>query len=89
MDMTVFLKLQKRVRELEQERKKLQVQLEKREQQDSRKVQVRAGAAGLQSGPQVPASARSFPGFTWQDDHLGLCGCSVSERSFHLVLVSH
>ncbi|KAK2094363.1 Unconventional myosin-Vb [Saguinus oedipus] len=39
MDMTVFLKLQKRVRELEQERKKLQVQLEKREQQDSRKVQ--------------------------------------------------
>ncbi|XP_045315452.1 unconventional myosin-Vb isoform X1 [Leopardus geoffroyi] len=40
MDMTVFLKLQKRVRELEQERKKLQAQLEKREQQDSRKVQV-------------------------------------------------
>lgn len=40
MDMTVFLKLQKRVRELEQERKKLQVQLEK-EQQDSKKVQVR------------------------------------------------
>ncbi|XP_019577042.2 unconventional myosin-Vb isoform X2 [Rhinolophus sinicus] len=40
MDLTVFLKLQKRVRELEQERKKLQVQLEKREQQDSRKVQV-------------------------------------------------
>jgi hypothetical protein len=40
MDITVFLKLQKRVRELEQERKKLQVQLEKREQQDSKKVQV-------------------------------------------------
>lgn len=40
MDMGVFLKLQKRVRELEQERKKLQVQLEK-EQQDSKKVQVR------------------------------------------------
>ncbi|XP_010585037.2 unconventional myosin-Vb [Loxodonta africana] len=40
MDMTVFLKLQKRVRELEQERKKLQVQLEKREQQDGKKVQV-------------------------------------------------
>uniref|UniRef100_I3MVK4 Unconventional myosin-Vb n=1 Tax=Ictidomys tridecemlineatus TaxID=43179 RepID=I3MVK4_ICTTR len=39
MDMTVFLKLQKRVRELEQERKKLQVQLEKREQ-DSKKVQM-------------------------------------------------
>uniref|UniRef100_A0A8C0LVN9 Unconventional myosin-Vb n=1 Tax=Canis lupus dingo TaxID=286419 RepID=A0A8C0LVN9_CANLU len=37
MDMMVFLKLQKRVRELEQERKKLQVQLEKREQQDSRR----------------------------------------------------
>uniref|UniRef100_A0A8C9MC12 Myosin VB n=1 Tax=Panthera tigris altaica TaxID=74533 RepID=A0A8C9MC12_PANTA len=60
MDMTVFLKLQKRVRELEQERKKLQVQLEKREQQDSRKVQVRAGAAGLQSGPQVPASRQEL-----------------------------
>lgn len=44
MDLTVFLKLQKRVRELEQERKKLQVQLEKREQQDSRKVQVCEGA---------------------------------------------
>lgn len=41
MDLTVFLKLQKRVRELEQERKKLQVQLEKREQQDSKKGQVR------------------------------------------------
>ncbi|KAL1287392.1 MYO5B [Ovibos moschatus] len=38
MDMTVFLKLQKRVRELEQERKKLQVQLEKREQQDGKGV---------------------------------------------------
>lgn len=41
LDMTVFLKLQKRVRELEQERRKLQAQLERREQQDSRKVQVR------------------------------------------------
>ncbi|XP_053520207.1 unconventional myosin-Vb isoform X3 [Artibeus jamaicensis] len=40
MDMTVFLKLQKRVRELEQERKKLQGQLEKREQQDSKNAQV-------------------------------------------------
>lgn len=40
LDMTVFLKLQKRVRELEQERRKLQAQLERREQQDSRKVQV-------------------------------------------------
>lgn len=51
MDLTVFLKLQKRVRELEQERKKLQVQLEKREQQDSRKAQVREGAASPPSGP--------------------------------------
>uniref|UniRef100_A0A663NDQ8 Myosin VB n=1 Tax=Athene cunicularia TaxID=194338 RepID=A0A663NDQ8_ATHCN len=32
MDMTVFLKLQKRVRELEQERKKLQTEIEKTEQ---------------------------------------------------------
>lgn len=40
LDMTVFLKLQKRVRELEQERRKLQAQLERREQ-DGRKVQVR------------------------------------------------
>ncbi|XP_027724691.1 unconventional myosin-Vb [Vombatus ursinus] len=39
MDMSVFLKLQKRVRELEQERKKLQTQLEK-EQQENKKVQV-------------------------------------------------
>ncbi|XP_040120408.1 unconventional myosin-Vb isoform X1 [Oryx dammah] len=38
MDMTVFLKLQKRVRELEQERRKLQVQLEKKEQQDGKGV---------------------------------------------------
>ncbi|CAD7675081.1 unnamed protein product [Nyctereutes procyonoides] len=47
MDMMVFLKLQKRVRELEQERKKLQVQLEKREQQDSRRVQVEQAKNGL------------------------------------------
>uniref|UniRef100_A0A8C3EIQ6 Myosin VB n=2 Tax=Corvus moneduloides TaxID=1196302 RepID=A0A8C3EIQ6_CORMO len=33
MDMTLFLKLQKRVRELELERKKLQTQLEKKEQE--------------------------------------------------------
>uniref|UniRef100_A0A670ISW9 Myosin VB n=1 Tax=Podarcis muralis TaxID=64176 RepID=A0A670ISW9_PODMU len=39
MDMTLFLKLQKRVRELEQERKKLQSQLEKREN-ESKKPQV-------------------------------------------------
>uniref|UniRef100_A0A8B9CTW9 Myosin VB n=1 Tax=Anser brachyrhynchus TaxID=132585 RepID=A0A8B9CTW9_9AVES len=37
MDMSLFLKLQKRVRELEQERKKLQTQLEKKEQ-ESKKV---------------------------------------------------
>uniref|UniRef100_A0A8C2SJB3 Myosin VB n=1 Tax=Capra hircus TaxID=9925 RepID=A0A8C2SJB3_CAPHI len=48
MDMTVFLKLQKRVRELEQERKKLQVQLEKKEQQDGKGVPVREGATSLQ-----------------------------------------
>lgn len=46
MNMTVFLKLQKRVRELEQERKKLQVQLEK-EQQDSKKVQIEQQNNGL------------------------------------------
>ncbi|XP_051019612.1 unconventional myosin-Vb isoform X2 [Acomys russatus] len=46
MDMTVFLKLQKRVRELEQERKKLQVQLEK-EQQDSKKAQVEQQNNGI------------------------------------------
>lgn len=40
MDMTLFLKLQKRVRELEQERKKLQTHLEKKEQ-ESKKSQVR------------------------------------------------
>ncbi|XP_068780638.1 unconventional myosin-Vb isoform X1 [Struthio camelus] len=39
MDMTLFLKLQKRVRELEQERKKLQTQLEKKEQ-EGKKAQV-------------------------------------------------
>lgn len=40
MDMTLFLKLQKRVRELELERKKLQTQLEKKEQ-ESKKSQAR------------------------------------------------
>ncbi|XP_051659620.1 unconventional myosin-Vb isoform X2 [Manacus candei] len=39
MDMTLFLKLQKRVRELELARKKLQTQLEKKEQ-ESKKSQV-------------------------------------------------
>ena len=57
MDMTVFLKLQKRVRELEQERKKLQVQLEKKEQQDGKGVPVREGATSLQGhAPRVLAS---------------------------------
>uniref|UniRef100_A0A8C6ND45 Uncharacterized protein n=1 Tax=Melopsittacus undulatus TaxID=13146 RepID=A0A8C6ND45_MELUD len=36
MDMTLFLKLQKRVRELEQERKKLQTQLEKKEDESKK-----------------------------------------------------
>ncbi|XP_075041827.1 unconventional myosin-Vb isoform X1 [Mixophyes fleayi] len=40
MDMTLFLKLQKRVRELELERKKLQSQLDKKEQEESKKSQV-------------------------------------------------
>ncbi|XP_069483064.1 unconventional myosin-Vb isoform X2 [Ambystoma mexicanum] len=40
MDMTLFLKLQKRVRELELERKKLQAQLDKKEEQDNKKSQV-------------------------------------------------
>ncbi|KAJ7413449.1 Unconventional myosin-Vb [Pitangus sulphuratus] len=39
MDMTLFLKLQKRVRELELERKRLQTQLEKKEE-ESKKSQV-------------------------------------------------
>uniref|UniRef100_A0A8C5LKQ1 Unconventional myosin-Vb n=1 Tax=Leptobrachium leishanense TaxID=445787 RepID=A0A8C5LKQ1_9ANUR len=42
MDMTLFLKLQKRVRELELERKKLQNQLDKKEQQQNKKAQVSA-----------------------------------------------
>ncbi|XP_031750785.1 unconventional myosin-Vb isoform X2 [Xenopus tropicalis] len=40
MDMSLFLKLQKRVRELELERKKLQSQLDKKEQQENKKSQV-------------------------------------------------
>lgn len=67
MDMTVFLKLQKRVRELEQERKKLQGQLEKREQQDSKNVQVQERAASPRRRPVVRASqplgAALPPGF--------------------------
>lgn len=71
MDMAVFLKLQKRVRELEQERKKLQVQLEKRDQQDSKKVQVCEGSAGQQSSTlwcwHRECSSSVPPGPTWQD----------------------
>ncbi|XP_063816428.1 unconventional myosin-Vb isoform X1 [Pseudophryne corroboree] len=40
MDMTLFLKLQKRVRELELERKKLQSQLDKKEQEENKKPQI-------------------------------------------------
>ncbi|KAM9331037.1 unconventional myosin-Vb [Gastrophryne carolinensis] len=40
MDMTLFLKLQKRVRELELERKKLQNLLDKKEQEQNKKSQV-------------------------------------------------
>lgn len=65
MDMTVFLKLQKRVRELEQERKKLQVQLEKREQQDSKKVQVREGAAVRLWCLDERTIQLVFPGLMW------------------------
>lgn len=39
MDISLFLKLQKRVRELEQERRKLKTQLEKKEN-ESKKSQV-------------------------------------------------
>uniref|UniRef100_A0A2K6EU53 Unconventional myosin-Vb n=1 Tax=Propithecus coquereli TaxID=379532 RepID=A0A2K6EU53_PROCO len=60
MDMTVFLKLQKRVRELEQERKKLQVQLEKREQQDSKKVQVEQPQNDVDSDPDADLAYNSL-----------------------------
>lgn len=57
MDMTLFLKLQKRVRELEQERKKLQNQLEKKEQ-ESKKSQVKADFSSI----------LIFHGFPWLPD---------------------
>nr|XP_045233709.1 unconventional myosin-Vb isoform X4 [Macaca fascicularis] len=60
MDMTVFLKLQKRVRELEQERKKLQVQLEKREQQDSKKVQVEPPQTDIDLDPDADLAYNSL-----------------------------
>ncbi|OPJ81246.1 hypothetical protein AV530_002784 [Patagioenas fasciata monilis] len=53
MDMTLFLKLQKRVRELEQERKKLQNQLEKKEQ-ESKKSQV------IETTPEVTSDHEDF-----------------------------
>jgi len=40
MDLSVFMKLQKRVRELEQERKRLQTNLEKVEELSQRKARV-------------------------------------------------
>uniref|UniRef100_A0A8C3EGP9 Myosin VB n=1 Tax=Corvus moneduloides TaxID=1196302 RepID=A0A8C3EGP9_CORMO len=46
MDMTLFLKLQKRVRELELERKKLQTQLEKKEQ-ERQKSQARGNRPAI------------------------------------------
>ncbi|XP_054253634.1 unconventional myosin-Vb [Indicator indicator] len=53
MDMSLFLKLQKRVRELEQERKKLQTQLEKKEQ-ESKKSQV------IEVKPEVTSDHEDF-----------------------------
>ncbi|XP_023589698.1 unconventional myosin-Vb, partial [Trichechus manatus latirostris] len=81
MDMTVFLKLQKRVRELEQERKKLQVQLEKREQQDSKKVQVRGGVASPQSVPRGTGIKADPAHFSqgWHGSN-GLCHLPVFQR---------
>ena len=82
MDMTVFLKLQKRVRELEQERKKLQGQLEKREQQGSKNVQVREGLRAQGGAPWC--WCQSDP-FSWQGVSLWvlLC-CWASESDFVL-----
>lgn len=80
MDMTVFLKLQKRVRELEQERKKLQVQLEKREQQDSKKAQVckehpqPVGQCPVGPTPEWPSSL--LLGHTWQGVTTWGCACA-------------
>ena len=64
MDMTVFLKLQKRVRELEQERKKLQVQLEKKEQQDGKESRCVKG---------LPACRATLPGCWPQNDPAHSC----------------
>ncbi|XP_053557079.1 unconventional myosin-Vb [Bombina bombina] len=52
MDMTLFLKLQKRVRELELERKKLQNQLEKKEQ-EMKKPQVIENKDEIKSDPDT------------------------------------
>lgn len=53
LDMPVFLKLQKRVRELEQERRRLQAQLERREQQDGRRAQVEPPKNGVDVDPDA------------------------------------
>ncbi|XP_074064786.1 unconventional myosin-Vb isoform X2 [Macrotis lagotis] len=60
MDMSVFLKLQKRVRELEQERKKLQTQLEKKEQQENKKVQVVETKNGIDSDQDADLAYNSL-----------------------------
>ncbi|KAM9098682.1 unconventional myosin-Vb isoform X1 [Sarcophilus harrisii] len=60
MDMSVFLKLQKRVRELEQERKKLQTQLEKKEQQESKKVQVVEANNGIDADQDADLAYNSL-----------------------------
>ncbi|XP_021571446.1 unconventional myosin-Vb [Carlito syrichta] len=60
MDMTVFLKLQKRVRELEQERKRLQAQLEKKDLQDSRRVQAEQPQTVIDLGPDADLAYNSL-----------------------------
>ncbi|XP_044537539.1 unconventional myosin-Vb [Gracilinanus agilis] len=60
MDMSVFLKLQKRVRELEQERKKLQTQLEKKEQQENKKVQVVESKNGIDADQDADLAYNSL-----------------------------
>uniref|UniRef100_A0A803SP09 Myosin motor domain-containing protein n=1 Tax=Anolis carolinensis TaxID=28377 RepID=A0A803SP09_ANOCA len=49
MDMTLFLKLQKRVRELEQERKKLQSQLEKKDSESKKSQKCTEPGSQLES----------------------------------------
>ncbi|XP_067401502.1 unconventional myosin-Vb isoform X2 [Emydura macquarii macquarii] len=59
MDMTLFLKLQKRVRELEQERKKLQTQLEKKEK-ESKKSQAIEMKNEMDSDPDTDLAYNSL-----------------------------